>query len=83
MKLYRVAAVVVLPLALSGLSFAQETSRQDLNRHELKQDEKADKAQVKADKDERKASKTHKAKKAAKQQEKADKAAEKAGVPPQ
>ena len=85
MKLYRVAAVVVLPLALSGFSFAQEPSQQDFpaNHHQLKQDEKADKAQAKADKDERKAMKSHKVKKAEKQQDKADRAAEKAGIPPQ
>jgi len=84
MKLYRLAAAVALPFALSGISLAQTTHQDDLKatHHEVKQDEKADKAQAKADKTERKALKSHKVKKAAKQQDKADRAADNAGNPP-
>lgn len=84
MKSYKVAAAVVLPFALSSFGFAQTGNQQDVdaNHHQVKQMEKADKAQAKADKDERKALKSHKVKKAAKQQDKADRAADNAGISP-
>jgi hemolysin activation/secretion protein len=72
MKFFQMAGVVTLSVALCGLGFAQtnvQTNQQ--TQRQLKQEQKADKAQAKADKEQRKALKTKQAKKAAKAQDKA------------
>jgi hypothetical protein len=83
MRLAQVVPTVALTLLLSGAGVAQTHQEESKDAQaQLKQDEKADRAQAKADKQERKALKSKKVKKAVKAQDKADKEAVKAAELP-
>lgn len=82
MKLYQVAAALMLSVAVNGASYAQSNLQDNKDtQRQLKQEEKANKAQAKADKAERKALNSHKVKKADKAQDKANRETEKAVTP--
>ncbi len=82
MRIYKIAAACLLPLALSASAFAQSNQQSvEDSHHQAKLDERADKSQAKADKKARKALKSDKVKHAAKAQDKADRDAAKANSP--
>lgn len=82
MKLYRLAAICVLPIALGVAGFAQSNQQTvDEQHHQAKLNEKADKSQAKADKKARKALKSDKVKDAAKAQDQANHDAARANSP--
>lgn len=78
MKVLRTEAALGLGLVLSAPIYARQTTDQSneaarkATKAELRQHEKADKAQAKADKSERKAAGSHKVKKAVRDQDKAN-----------
>jgi len=76
------ALAAILTLSSAGLAQSNEQDRKDAHA-QVKQEEKADKAQAKADKSTRKALKSRKVKKAARDQDKANAEAEKTTTPPQ
>jgi Flp pilus assembly protein TadB len=82
MKVRYAAGLLAAVLSVGGFGLAQsnEQTRQDTH-DQVKQDEKADKAQAKADKSTRKALNSKKVKKAARDQDKANAQADKACAP--
>lgn len=74
MTIFRTAAALSLGMMLAAPVVAQQTNEQvrKETRAELKQQERADKAQAKADRSEKKAAGSHKVKKAARDQDKAN-----------
>jgi len=82
MKLYKIAAVLMLSGALTAPIIAQTNAQDNRDaQQQTKDDHQVDKAQANADKKEHKAVKSRKVKKAAKAQDKANRVADRDAVP--